>query len=45
MYHVVISWAGSESETTDWETEEEAKEYLKDVIGPGTNSSGYIYKD
>ena len=45
MYHVVITWAGSETETADFETKEAAEKFLKDVIGQGSNSSGYIYED
>ena len=45
MYHVTITWAGSESETDDFETKEEAEKFLEDVIGPGTNSKGFVWKD
>lgn len=45
LYHVVIEYAGAERETADFETEEKAKEFLEDAIGPASNSRGYIYQD
>ena len=34
IYKAVIIWAGTESETHTFETEEEAREWIKDVLGP-----------
>ena len=33
MIKVVITWAGSEKEESEFETQEEAKQYIKDVLG------------
>ena len=34
MVKVRIAWAGSETEETEFETKEEAKQYIKDILGP-----------
>ena len=33
-YKAVITWAGAESETHTFETEEEARTWIRDVLGP-----------
>ena len=34
MVKVIITWAGSEKSESEFETREEAKQYIKDVLGP-----------
>ena len=38
MYKVILTWAGTETEETIFETKEEAEQYIKDVVAPGSNS-------
>lgn len=43
VYKAVIVWAGSESETHTFETEEEAHAWIDDVLGPcPVGAKGYV---
>ena len=42
-YKAVITWAGAESETHTFETEEEARTWIRDVLGPcPVGAKGYV---
>ena len=43
VYKAVIVWAGSESETHTFETEEEARAWIDNVLGPcPVGAKGYV---
>ena len=41
-YKVIIRYARDCEESTMFDTEEEARQFIKDVVAPGTNSHGSI---
>ncbi len=43
-FKVILNWAGCESEETYHDTEEEAKQYIRDIVAPGSNSHATIEK-
>ena len=38
MYKIILTWAENETEEALFETKEEAEQYIKDVVAPGSNS-------
>ena len=42
MYKVILTWERTETEETEWETREEAEQYVKDIVAPGSNSHAEI---
>ena len=42
MYKVILTWARTETEEIIFETKEEAEQYVKHIVAPGSNSYATI---
>lgn len=45
MFKVIITWAKAESEEVMFNTKEEAEEFIKDVVSPGSNIRWQIIEE
>ena len=45
MYKVIITWAGTEQEETNFDKKEDAENYIKDVVSPGSNIHACIVEE
>ena len=42
MYKVILTWARNNTEEIVFDTIEEAEQYIKDAVAPGSNSNATV---